>query len=90
MNKIARRSLSTLALLIVLVALGWLFADQLMPAAFGPPGRALPVVPGQTALDRAVEPQLAAHPGESGAVMLSDGLVAFALRAATARHAGRS
>ena len=90
MNKIARRSLSTLALLIVLVALGWLFADQLMPAAVGAPSHVLPVVADQTALDRAVEPQLAAHPGESGAVMLSDGLDAFALRAATARHAGRS
>ena len=90
MKKIARRSLQGLLLVIVLAGLGWLFADQLMPAAVGAPGQALPVVAGQTPLDRAVEPQLAAHPGESGAIMVNDGLDAFALRAATARNAGRS
>ena len=90
MNKLARRSLQGLILIVVLVVLGWIFADQLMPRAVGAPGHALPVVPGQTAIDRAVEPQLAAHPDESGAVMVSDGLDAFALRAATARASGRS
>ena len=90
MKKIARRSLYLLAVLVAVAAMGWLFADQLMPAAYGAQAHALPTADGQTQLDRAVEPQLAAHPGESGAVMLSDGLDAFALRAATARAAGRS
>ncbi len=90
MKKVARRMLYVILVLLALVVLGWIFADQLMPSAFGPPGHALKVEPGQTPLDRAVERQLATHPGESGAVMVSDGLDAFALRAATARAAGRS
>jgi len=90
MKKLARRSLYAVAVLLALIGLGWLFADRLMPGAVGAPGHALPAVSGQTPLDRAVEPQLAAHPGQSAAVMISDGLDAFALRAATARAAGRS
>ncbi|MBE2210135.1 MAG: phospholipase D family protein [Xanthomonadaceae bacterium] len=82
--------LYVILVLLALVVLGWIFTDQLMPSAYGAQGRALPVQPGQTPLDRAIEPQLAAHPGESGAVMVSDGLDAFALRAATLRAAGRS
>lgn len=90
MKKAARLMLYVILVLLALVVLGWIFTDQLMPSAFGPPGHALKVEPGQTPLDRAVEPQLATHPGESGAVMVSDGLDAFALRAATLRAAGRS
>lgn len=43
-----------------------------------------------TRLDHALAPQLAAHPGQSGALLLPDGLDAFAWRALTTRLAERS
>ena len=46
--------------------------------------------PGQTELDRELEPLLARHPGQTGAILLPDGLDAFAARALSARKAGRS
>lgn len=76
--------------LVVLVALGALLADHLMPEASGLPSTALAIEPGVTALDRALEPELAAHPGCSGAILLNHGLDAFAARALAARNAGRS
>ncbi|HRN62151.1 MAG TPA: phospholipase D family protein, partial [Luteimonas sp.] len=76
--------------LLALVASGVLLADHLMPPATGAPGHALPIVPGQTALDRELEPLLARNPGKTGAILLSDGLDAFAARAMSARQAGRS
>src|SRR5690606_26228549 len=76
--------------LAALVASGMLLADHLMPPATGAPGYALPVEPGQTGLDRELEPLLARHPGQTGAILLPDGLDAFAARALSARKAGRS
>jgi putative cardiolipin synthase len=76
--------------LAMLVASGLLLADRLMPPATGEASVSLPIVPGQTALDRELEPLLAAHPGQTGALMLYDGLDAFAARALSARDAGRS
>lgn len=79
-----------LLVLIVLVGSGWLLADWLTPRAVGEPSAALPVREGETALDRAIEPLLAEHPGQNGAALLIDGFDAFAVRAATAAAAGRS
>lgn len=58
--------------------------------ARGAPSAALPAEPAGTALDRALAPQLKAHPGMSGLLLVADNLQAFALRALTARAAGRS
>ena len=76
--------------LVVMVGSGILLADHLMPSATGAPGHVLPIVPGQTALDRELEPLLANRPGQTGAIMINDGLDAFAARALSARQAGRS
>ncbi len=90
MKKWGRRVLIGLLIVLALVGLGWLFADQLMPRASGEPSHTLPVAADATELDRAIAPLLAEHPGQTGAVMVNDGLDAFAVRAATARAAGRS
>jgi putative cardiolipin synthase len=76
--------------LAMLVGSGMLLADRLMPPATGLPGFALPVKPGETELDRELEPLLARRPGQTGAILLPDGLDAFASRALSARKAGRS
>ena len=90
MRMIIKLLLWTLAIVLVLVASGWLLADWLQPRAVGVPSQALPAQPDQTDLDRAVAPLLLQHPGQSGAVLVNDGLTAFAVRAMTARSAGRS
>lgn len=79
----------TLALLALLL-LGALLADRLMPSATGTPSQVLPVQADATALDRMATPLLAAHPGQSGAILVNDGLDAFAVRALATRGAGRS
>lgn len=58
--------------------------------ARGPAAYALPTAAGATALDRAVAPLLRERGRQSGMALLSDNLDAFAVRAATARAAGRS
>ena len=75
----------TFLVLLVLVGTGWLLADWLTPRAVGEPSQTLPLHESQTALDRAIVPLLAAHPGQSGAAMLIDGLDAFHRR--RRRHA---
>ncbi|WP_027484668.1 phospholipase D family protein [Rhodanobacter sp. OR87] len=76
--------------LVLLVTSGLLLADRLTPRATGTPSTALPPEPAQTPIDRELAPYLAAHPGETAATLLPDGLDAFAARAASARLAGRS
>lgn len=76
--------------MVVLVGSGWLLADHLTPPATGAPSRALPVQAAQTELDRELAPLLARHPGQTGAILVPDGLDAFAARALSARRAGRS
>jgi len=76
--------------LVLLVASGLLLADHLTPQATGAPGTILPLQPAQTAIDRELAPWLARHPGQTAATLLHDGLDAFAVRAASARLAGRS
>ena len=59
--------------------------------AQGPAGHAIPPDgPTPTALDRAVMPLAAAHPDETGILLVDDNREAFELRALTAREAGRS
>jgi cardiolipin synthase C len=79
-----------LLVLVLLVGSGWLLADRLTPAASGAPSHALPVQAAQTQLDRELAPLLAQHPGRTGAILVPDGLDAFAARALSARRAGRS
>ena len=76
--------------LVLTVASGWLLADYLTPPAVGTPSQALPVREGETALDREIAPLVAKHGGRTGAILVTDGLDAFAARALSARQAGRS
>jgi len=76
--------------LLVMLASGVLLADHFTPPATGKPGHALPVQHAQTALDRELAPLLDTHPGKTGALLVADGLDAFAARAISARQAGRS
>jgi putative cardiolipin synthase len=69
---------------------GVFLADHLTPPATGKPGTALPLQPAQTPLDRELVPLLAEHRGRTGALILANGLDAFAARAMSARRAGRS
>lgn len=56
----------------------------------GPPSAAFAVGEGEAALDRAIAPLLARHPGRSGLRLITDNIEAFAVRAAVARAAERS
>lgn len=76
--------------LAVLIGSGLLLADHLTPPATGTPSRALRMQPAQTALDRELAPLLAAHPGQTGVILVPEGLDAFAARAIATRKAGRS
>ncbi|WP_035485515.1 phospholipase D family protein [Geminicoccus roseus] len=58
--------------------------------ARGTPTTALPVQDDATPLDRLLAPLLADHPGQSGLLLVEDNLDAFAVRARSARMAGRS
>ena len=89
-QRILRGLVVAVASLLVLAGSGLLFNDCLAPRASGAPSHALPLQPAQTAIDRELVPILAAHPGQSGALLLADGLDAFAARAMSARKAGRS
>lgn len=56
----------------------------------GPPSHAIPPAPAATALDLAIAPLTDAHPGATGVMLVDDNSEAFALRALSAREAGRS
>src|SRR5690606_31490088 len=75
----------TAASLLSLYAYGR-FAERVR----GPQSHALELQVNGTVLDRAIAPMTAARPGQTGMLILSDNLDAFAARAATARMAGRS
>jgi len=62
------------------------FADRTR----GPASHALPATLVQTPIDRALAPLTAAHAGRSGMLIVPDNVEAFAVRAVTARAAGRS
>ncbi len=76
--------------LVLMMISGIFLADHLTPPATGKPSTALPLRATQTELDRELVPLLARHPGQTGALMLPEGLDAFAARAMSARRAGRS
>ena len=80
----------TLLTLVALVGSGLVFNEHLAPKATGAPGHALPLQAAQTEIDRELAPMLAANPGKTGALLLPDGLDAYAARAMTAQKAGRS
>ena len=91
MRKRLRRILAWgLVALAVAAVSGVFLADYLNPPATGAPGYALPVRPAQTALDREIAPLVQRHGGKTGAILVPDGLDAFAARALSARQAGRS
>jgi putative cardiolipin synthase len=90
MVRIRRLFAWALLALVLVVLSGWLLADRLAPPATGAASHALPVQAAATELDRELAPLLAAHPGQTGALLLPDGLDAFAARALSARKAGRS
>jgi putative cardiolipin synthase len=75
---------------LVFLASGSILADRLMPTATGAPSQALEVQSDQTMLDRELAPMLAARAGQTGVLVVPDGLDAFAMRAISARKAGRS
>ncbi|WP_345777363.1 phospholipase D family protein [Lysobacter sp. MMG2] len=81
-----------IAFLIVLVAVGGvlLLTNRFAPPASGEASHALPLQTAQTEIDRELAPLLQGHPGQTGAIFLSDGVDAFAARAISARKAGRS
>lgn len=78
-----------LALLLLMIS-GLLLADYLTPRGSGAPSTTLPLQEAQTPLDRELTPYLTSHLGQTAATLLPDGLDAFAVRAASARLAGRS
>lgn len=85
---------SIIAILAILFALASLaavysygrFAEQ----ARGAPSSALPVAERNTLLDRIVAPKLKERPDESGLLLVTSNLHAFAIRALAARSAERS
>ncbi|MBF6024037.1 phospholipase D family protein [Lysobacter niastensis] len=79
-----------LLVLLAIVVGGLLVVNRIAPPATGAPSHALPSQPDQTGIDRELSPLLAAHPGKTGAIFLTDGIDAFAARAISARKAGRS
>ena len=89
-TRLRRLLLAVPLALLALMASGLLLADRLTPAATGEPSQALPVAGPPTPLDTELAPLLAAHPGQTGVVWLSDGLDAFAARSVVSRRAGRS
>ncbi len=76
--------------LLVMAVSSVFLADHLMPPATGLPSYALSVEADATPLDRELAPLLARHPGQTGAILLPDGIDAYAARALSARQAGRS
>ena len=79
-----------IALVVVLLSAAALWSwGQFARRAVGEPSQALAVQPAQTAMDRWVAPMLAAHPEQTGAMLVSDNLKAFAVRALSARQAER-
>ena len=76
--------------LATLIGTGLLLANHFTPPANGDPSAALPVQADATELDRELAPLLAAYPGKTGALLVTDGVEAFAARALSAQKAGRS
>lgn len=76
--------------LATLIGTGLLLANHLTPPASGARSVSLPVQADATELDRELAPLLAEHPGETGALLVIDGMDAYAARAMSSQKAGRS
>lgn len=84
--------------IIVLAGLGFIAASMLTTWLYGhfaasvqgEPSHALPVAEDETTLDHRIGQATAAHPGQSGLVLLDENLDAFAARGISARLAERS
>ncbi|HEY0504960.1 MAG TPA: phospholipase D family protein [Lysobacter sp.] len=84
--------------MVALVVLGLMAASLLSVYSYGrfaerargAPSQALAADRVETEVDRAIAPLEQAHPGQAGLGLVADNLDAFAVRALTARAAGRS
>lgn len=76
--------------LAALIGSGLLLANHFTPPANGDKSYAMAVQADATELDRELAPLLAEHPGMTGALLVNDGVDAFAARALSAQKAGRS
>ncbi|GAA5079897.1 phospholipase D family protein [Lysobacter panacisoli] len=88
------RKLRWIAIVVLALVLASLLSvysyGRFAQRARGAPSQALPADRVETALDRAVAPLEQARPGQAGLSLVADNLDAFAVRAVTARAAGRS
>lgn len=89
-SRLLRGAGAGVLLVAAMVVSGLVFNEDLAPKATGAASYTLPLHPVQTGIDRELAPILAAHPGQTGTLLLADGLDAFAARAMSARKAGRS
>jgi len=90
MTRLKTIMLSTALILLAALVIGMLLADRLMPKGTGAPSHTLPLQADATEWDRVLTPMLAEHPGQTGTILVNDGLEAFAARALSTRGAGRS
>ncbi|MFN4099779.1 MAG: phospholipase D-like domain-containing protein [Pararhodobacter sp.] len=81
--------LALLAALLLLLAGLWA-AGRFVRLKRGRPSAVLPTAPGETALDRLLEPLERAHAGQTGLKLLPDAREALALRLSAMRSAERS
>jgi putative cardiolipin synthase len=80
-----------LAALAALAVLGTIYVyGRFGRHLYGRPATALPPVEDETEIDRAAAPLLAGRNGQSAATLVADNMDAFAVRAMSARMAGRS
>jgi putative cardiolipin synthase len=90
----ARKAFKWIGIALVLFALASLLSllayGRFAESVRGPEGYALPLQEDATSIDREVMAVTADRPGENGLLVLSDNLDAFAVRALSARAAGRS
>src|SRR5688572_30842335 len=80
----------TVAVLLVASALSVFSYGRFAHHARGAPSQAIAADRVETPVDRAIAPMTQAHPGEAGLSLINDNLDAFAVRAVSARAAGRS
>ena len=80
-----------LAILFSLVSLAAIYSyGRFVERGRGAPSTAMPATERDTALDRLIAPKLQAHTGQSGLMLVTRNLQAFAVRAIAARIAERS
>ncbi len=85
------KRLGIAVLVLVLASLMAVYAyGRFAERARGEPGAALPAIDDGVPLDRWVAGRTDAHPGQTGMQVLGDNIDAFAMRALSARAAGRS